>query len=369
MIDYSEIKSAQVEITNRCQASCAMCSRNIRGGGVNERLKLNDWSLSDYQKIFPSKLLGQMSRMIFCGCYGDPIINPDLIEMIKYTVQSNKHIHIEINTNGSARSLTWWRNLGSILKDQPHNVVFGIDGLEDTHSIYRIGTDYNKIIDNARAFIDAGGAAEWQFILFRHNEHQVSQAEQLSKKLKFNKFTLLDTYRFILSDDYDVHDKQGNVIYKLEKAKSSLNKQFKVEWVKDYKKLLNSTTISCEAKREGGIYIDAHYNLYPCCYIAGCIYNSDNHNEPLPGDNEEAKQYWRKGYLELLDQIDQCTKEAGGIQSLNVLNRSLEEIFNDGKYQQAWLNQWKPGNRNHMCSAQCSTNAVWSTSMDQFVQA
>jgi DNA-3-methyladenine glycosylase I len=31
--------------------------------------------------------------------------------------------------------------------------VFGIDGLADTHSIYRVGTDYHKIIENAKAFI------------------------------------------------------------------------------------------------------------------------------------------------------------------------------------------------------------------------
>lgn len=369
MFDYSQIRSAQVEITNRCQASCAMCSRNIRGGGTNERLILNDWTAEEYKKIFPQDLLAQMTRMIFCGCYGDPIINNDLLKMVEYTAMANKNLHIEINTNGSARPVNWWKKLGSVLSQHPHNIVFGLDGLEDTHHLYRIGTDYNKILYNASAFIDAGGHAEWQFILFKHNEHQVAQAESIAQNLKFKKFTLLDTYRFILSDEYDVHDKNGNTIYKLEKAKSSLNRQFKVEWVKDYKQLLNSTNISCEAKREGGIYIDAHHTLYPCCYIAGCVYNSDNHNEPLPGNNEEAKKYWRKGYTELLEQIDKCTEDAGGLQALNVLSRSLKQIFDEGKYQSAWNDQWRTGNRNHMCSAQCSTDAVWSTSMDQFVRA
>ena len=52
-------------------------------------------------------------------------------------------------------------------------VWFAIDGLEDTHSIYRQGTNWKKIIDNVMTFVDAGGKARWDMLVFQHNEHQV----------------------------------------------------------------------------------------------------------------------------------------------------------------------------------------------------
>ena len=37
----------------------------------------------------------------------------------------------------------------------------------------------DKAIANARAFIDAGGKAEWQFIVFDHNKHQIDRLYKL----------------------------------------------------------------------------------------------------------------------------------------------------------------------------------------------
>ena len=50
-------------------------------------------------------------------------------------------------------------------------VTFGIDGLQDTNHLYRISTNFDKIIKNAKAFIDAGGFAKWHMLVFEHNEH------------------------------------------------------------------------------------------------------------------------------------------------------------------------------------------------------
>ena len=74
---------------------------------------------------------------------------------------------IEVVTNGSIKKANWWAELA--LKA---NVVFSIDGLEDTNHIYRVGAQWDKIMANAEAFIAAGGNATWQYIVFRWNAHQ-----------------------------------------------------------------------------------------------------------------------------------------------------------------------------------------------------
>lgn len=42
------------------------------------------------------------------------------------------------------------------------------------------GTKWQIILKNMRGFFAAGGSAEWDFIVFRHNEHQVDAARASS---------------------------------------------------------------------------------------------------------------------------------------------------------------------------------------------
>ena len=88
---------------------------------------------------------------------------------------------MSISTNGSAGTRNFWERLGKTKAI----VTFGIDGLEDTHHLYRQNTVWSRIIKNAGIFIAAGGTASWQFIEFDHNKHQISLCRELSKKLGF----------------------------------------------------------------------------------------------------------------------------------------------------------------------------------------
>ena len=56
-------------------------------------------------------------------------------------------------------------------------------------------TDFKKIMENAKAFIDAGGHATWQFIPYKHNEHQTKDCFKLSQQMKFKKFKIAKLYR------------------------------------------------------------------------------------------------------------------------------------------------------------------------------
>ena len=49
---------------------------------------------------------------------------------------------------------------------------------------------------SAKALIEAGGTAEWQFIVFRHNEHQIQDAMNLAKTMGFKRFNIVKTTRF-----------------------------------------------------------------------------------------------------------------------------------------------------------------------------
>lgn len=351
MFKFSELKSIHLEITNRCQASCPMCARNIRGGIENPNLVYSDWTLEDYKNILNDEVLNQVEDIYFCGNYGDPVINNELPAFCEYTKNINPNIKIRIHTNGSIRNTLWWRNIVNKLPDD-HTVIFGIDGVdESTHQKYRVGTDYSKIIDNATAFIQSGGNAEWVFIRFQHNQQQVEAARQLAKKLGFAKFTVKNTSRFLIAPYLDVQDKKGNVVYQI-KPPTDMPLQFIDKSIlSSYKEIVDDSTIDCKVLKDKEVYIDAHKDLYPCCWLASVPYAYET--EDITG---MIKQEMKQQNLDMI-------KKLGNI---NLLKASLREIIDSDQYQKIWNEYWTV-NKLIMCARTCgqTSKAKFSQPKDQ----
>jgi len=179
-----------VEPTTRCNAWCPSCMRNKNGYG------LTDFVLEDLNPATLEQTLLQynIDSVQLCGNLGDPCAakNIDLLLDKLDNIQ-----RLQIHTNGSLRKPEWWADLARRFSHLPQfDVWFAIDGIGDVHSYYRQGTDYNRIIENAQAFINAGGHAVWQFIPFKHNEHQIKDCMRLSQQLGFKKFHFVKNARY-----------------------------------------------------------------------------------------------------------------------------------------------------------------------------
>jgi MoaA/NifB/PqqE/SkfB family radical SAM enzyme len=134
MYNYKQVKTIHLEITSRCQASCPMCLRNIQGGLENPWLEIGEITLEDFKEWLPVEFIRQLDRLYMCGNTGDPIVAKDTLEIFKYLRKINPTIQLSMNTNGSAKSLSWWKELA----DTDVEVRVGIDGLADTHHLYRM---------------------------------------------------------------------------------------------------------------------------------------------------------------------------------------------------------------------------------------
>lgn len=329
MFKFNNLKSIHLEITNKCQASCPMCSRNVHGGIDNPNLSLNDWSLDDCKIVLSTEVLKQVQGLYFCGNFGDPIINQDLDKMCEYITSVNDNLQLRIHTNGGARSEKWWSELPKKLPKN-HRIIFGIDGLEDTHHLYRKGTTYSNVIKNAKAFINAGGNAEWVFIKFKHNEHQTEEARTRAKDLGFLGFSVKNSSRFVGSDKFDVRDKDGNVIYYLEPPSDNKSTFINIDTVKKIDSWTQQAEIKCKALDSSEIYIDAHGYVYPCCFIASApIYYTD----PTSIINN-VRQKISNQHFKLIDSL-------GGQKSLDSKIKTIEEIINAESWQTVWNNYWK----------------------------
>lgn len=118
MIKFSDICVLQIEVSNYCNASCPQCPRNFFGGRVIPTLPLRSWRLVEFKKIFNVQLLDQLTQVYFCGTYGDPLTNTNLIEMCKFLKDGNPKIEIGIHTNGGIGKPEKFQTLATVVEDR-----------------------------------------------------------------------------------------------------------------------------------------------------------------------------------------------------------------------------------------------------------
>lgn len=247
-----------IEASSYCNARCPGCPRNAYGyplQGFYNEAHIKPGQLEKILQKFPD-----VKSILYCGNHGDPMMNPDIAGLCAVNKQ------ITLATNGGIGRLEDYQRLA----DSKVNIIFGIDGLEDTNHLYRQGVKWDNLMKRVRTFISAGGQATWQFIRFKHNMDQVEQAKSLSKELGFINFFAMDVGRnnmpaiqpdksishWILPPDKDAQPQQFDVDAYLDMRYKPVN--------------LNPPTydnpkLTCE-HLDGSVYVNSEGELFPCCY-------------------------------------------------------------------------------------------------------
>ena len=282
MIAPEQINYIEFNITNRCNAGCPGCARTQmlewQHSGDTNQLHLTSISPALFETI--AQGLGSHAGNItasFCGTTGDAVSHANIEQIIDIGLQYYKDVFIE--TNGGARTPEFYRRLAH---KNNFTIRFSIDGLADTNALYRINTDFDRIMANAQAFIDAGGQAEWKYIIFDHNQHQVEQARELSKKMGFTQFSTVVSNRFSKPDSIiNVNSKKYSP--KINKVDQKIKQQgftIKPAEASDPAKIEQqakswhtldqdqSVSIDCRTTKEGYLFVDQWGKLWPCCFWA-----------------------------------------------------------------------------------------------------
>jgi hypothetical protein len=102
----------------------------------------------------------------------------------------------------------------------------------------------------------------WQFIPFKHNQHQIHDAKNLSEELGFDEFKLLPSDRWLGKKDLmpdkehvDIHHEHQKAVLIDTKYESGMSPSC----------LKNDLPTS-------SLYIDAEGDFYPCCWMGGYRY-------------------------------------------------------------------------------------------------
>lgn len=263
---YSQITKIEFEITESCNALCPMCVRT-RNPYPNE-LRQESWlrnaqiDLERFQAIAQGIDFRQLRSLDFCGNFGDPLANVHLLPILRYSLAANPLLSIRISTNGSLRPMSWWRELGELSRLFDVTLIFGLDGAtQQSHSLYRVNTLFDRILANAKSFISSGGSAEWQMLVFQHNEGEIGSARSLAKAHGFKRFFCLRTDRFNGLEELKYAWK--GIPQKLLAMDQTQITAMKAPATGD-----GHCGIKCEALHQQSVFIDCDGYVLPCCYLA-----------------------------------------------------------------------------------------------------
>jgi MoaA/NifB/PqqE/SkfB family radical SAM enzyme len=336
------IEELHVEVTNKCNAACPMCDRNIHGGPDRPSRGLNDWNLEDIEKVFTG--LPNLRFVYFCGTHGEPLASKHIFEAIHAAKTAGAQI--EMFTNGSLKTIDWWHKLVSIL-DKKDRITFGVDGIETNH-LYRQNTDINRILERMQICCDALVRTRWDFLVFKHNEHEMETCKQKAQEMGVQNFRFRRTARFdrydpfpVLNNDFEVthyleppenpewrhpsSDQLKSIAEDLKLVGARNIEQTDFEW--EDRPLPNSWKINCLYQEAKKIYVNNRLEVFPCCYIS---------------DEWETYKTLATGQLKY------------PIGELSLRNKTWQEILNHKYFAKELVDSWQKQNVPPRCIRTCS---------------
>lgn len=336
MFNFYEIDEYQIEITSYCNAACPQCPRNDLGHGINQFMPLTHLDSGVINRAFDQDLCQRLRQIFFCGSYGDPIMHPDFLQIMRDFRKKNPTLWLYIHTNGGVHDVEYWKEIAEIMAGYGQ-IDFGIDGLSDTLHLYRRQVDFDRVISNAQSFISNGGRAQWNFIVFQHNQHQVDEARKLSQQLGFVNFLARHTGRFFHHareeelHEWPVKDRHKKVIYYLKPPTDSQYRNASVQKLPELKqryqdmhRYFSTTTIRCDAGTGNKVAINVEGLVLPCNFFNHNLYDERFYLDQLPGRNSRHDKDGQNQVRKFLEQY--------GFDNLSIRHRSLSEVFQNNMW-------------------------------------
>ena len=284
--------SMSFEPTTACNLRCPECPSGLRAF-TRETGNLK----SDF---FRSSINQVAEKLSYCIFYfqGEPYINPDFLEMVKYA--ANKGIYTITSTNGHFLNK---ENAKKTVESGLDRVIISIDGTtQEVYESYRKEGKLESVIQGAKNLVAAkkeSGTAHpyivFQFLVVKPNEHQIREVQQLADKVGVDevKFKTAQVYDYVNGnpliptiEKYSRYKKQKDGTYKV---KNTLKNQC---W-----KMWHSCVITWD-----GLVV-------PCCFDKDATHRLGDMKQTNFATiwNDQSYSQFRLAITQGRDKIDICT--------------------------------------------------------------
>ena len=176
-----------VDPGNICNLKCPLCPTGLQEEGVKRQFM----SMDVFRKTID--LFAPYGYEVILHNWGEPFLHRDILKMVTYCKQKNLATSLSSNLNVLSVSPE------EIVRSGLEYLIVSLDGLtQDVYSQYRRNGNISKVLENVRGIVQAKRALksstptiEWQFLVMKHNVHQIEQARGKAQELG------VDLLRFI----------------------------------------------------------------------------------------------------------------------------------------------------------------------------
>lgn len=265
---YDKVHTIEIETNTICNSWCPICIRYTSRDGelwLNPNAKINQkLDVALIEKVFSDPIIAEHIHVDMIGTAGEPIAHPDFLEIVDIIQRHRPRARFNIHTNGGIRNPKFFTALGERLRDKPARVCFSLDGLKDTNSIYRIGVDWDRAINNLKAYIATGAKATWQFVIFDWNKHQLEECKNYAFELGCQEFETRENVdpegidEAIAAAQNKINNEPAREIYK----NSGVLPMADWDYIDDM----------CYSKK--GVFLNPEGMIYPCCMFNAAEYEA-----------------------------------------------------------------------------------------------
>jgi MoaA/NifB/PqqE/SkfB family radical SAM enzyme len=163
--------------TNVCNLKCPICP-TTRGQLLQPPGRIN---LDNYTALI-DRVANHTYRLILYN-WGEPFLHRQIVEMLAYAHQRKISTQISTNLNLLPRE-----GAEALVLSGLDDLIVSCDGLsQETYEKYRVGGELDKLIGNMNAIRDAkkklgrsNPNIEFQFLVFRRNEHEAEAVHEFA---------------------------------------------------------------------------------------------------------------------------------------------------------------------------------------------
>ena len=280
----------EIEPTTSCNLRCPQCPSGLREFTRNTGML----DLALYKKIIDEI----HPELIYLILYfqGEPFLNTQFLEFVKYAAQKNIYTATSSNahyfTDAMARAT---------IESGLDRLIISIDGVDqESYQKYRVGGKLEKVLEGTQNLLKwkkkLGKTTPhiiWQFIAFKHNEHQIPEIKRLAKEMGVDELGIktAQIYDYQTSDTFIPNNEDLSRYKKTENGYEIKNELLNQCW-----RMWRGSVITWD-----GLVV-------PCCFDKDATHRfGDISNETFKQVwSSETYQNFRRAILKSRKEIDIC---------------------------------------------------------------
>lgn len=288
---------ASIEPTTSCNLRCPQCPSGLRQ--FTRETGMLD--VNRYAKMLNE--LGPQLHSVTLYFQGEPYLHPNFLQLVK--MAKEKKLFTITSTN--AHYITA-QTAKATIESGLDKLIISVDGTDQaSYKQYRVGGDFEKVIEGTRHLVEQKRVSKrkhphivWQFVVFKHNEHQIDAIKKMGKQIG------VDEVSIKTAQVYDFEDAHQTIPNNLRYSRYKINAEGKFE-IKN--KLLNQ----CWRMWQGCV-ITWDGKVVPCCF------DKDAKHQMGSLQDQSFQQIWqstaytnfRKAILTGRKEIDICANCSEG---------------------------------------------------------